>query len=287
MDQAILWPLRIIPIVRVAGRFPLDDRGHAHVYLSPTHALHLHEYEGELRMGGESYPLRPGIATITPANLQSTYDLRRDGSHWCAHFNVPRLNVPTIQLRYWIDLGPRRLFALARFKQVAALFAQANESSLVGKLAAASAATQLQDLLLWLATISHASTPSLTLPSETAVHRAAEILNTRFSDELNVPALADEVALTQNYLARRFKQRFGMTIPRYLLTRRMQHAQLLLGTTNIPIQRIAQRVGMPDIQHFNKQFRRLVGMSPSAFRSRGDNGFGQARGALGGRYGAP
>ena len=71
-----------------------------------------------------------------------------------AHFNVPRLNVPTIQLRYWIDLGPRRLFAIARLKQVAALFAQANESSLAGKLAAASAATQLQDLLLWLATIS-------------------------------------------------------------------------------------------------------------------------------------
>ena len=132
------------------------------------------------------------------------------------------------------------------------------------------AATQLQDLLLWLATISQAGAPSATLQSETAVHHAAEILNARFSDELDVPGLADEVALTQNYLARRFKQRFGMTIPRYLLTRRMQHAQLLLGTTNIPIQRIAQRVGMPDIQHFNKQFRRLVGVSPSGFRLRGE-----------------
>ena len=66
------------------------------------------------------------------------------------------------------------------------------------------------------------------------MHRAAEILNTRFSDELNVPALADEVALTQNYLARRFKQRFGMTIPRYLLTRRMQHAQLLSARPIFP-----------------------------------------------------
>src|SRR5580700_8526565 len=99
MDQTISWPLRIIPVIRVAARCPLDDRGHRHVYLSATHALHLYEYEGEMRMGGESYPLRPGIATITPANWGSTYDLPRDGYHWCAHFNVPPLDVPAIQLR--------------------------------------------------------------------------------------------------------------------------------------------------------------------------------------------
>ena len=106
------------------------------------------------------------------------------------------------------------------------------------------------------------------LHGEQAVHRAADILNTRFNGELSVPDLADEVAMTQNYLARRFKRRFGMTIPRYLLTVRMQHAQLLLSTTNLPIGRIAHRVGMPDRQHFNKQFRRSAGASPSAFRSR-------------------
>ena len=48
----------------------------------------------------------------------------------------------------------------------------------------------------------------------------------------------------------------------------MQHAQFLLSTTNIPIHVIAQRAGIPDRQHFNKQFRRLVGTSPSVFRSR-------------------
>jgi len=254
--------------MRVAGQFPLDEREHRNVYLAATHALHLHEYEGELRIGDVTYPLRPGIATISPAGIESTYAMPRAGYHWCAHFNVPRLSVSTIQLRCWIDLGPRRLFAIARFKQIVALFAQSGETSTLGKLTAASAAAQLQDMLLWLTAISHAGAPLPALQSEVAVNRAADILNRRFTDELSVPDLADEVALTQNYLARRFKLRFGMTIPRYLLTRRMQHAQLLLSTTNIPIRQIAERVGMPDIQHFNKQFRRLVGTSPSGFRSR-------------------
>ena len=73
-------------------------------------------------------------------------------------------------------------------------------------------------LLLWLATIGSGFAPSATLQSETAVNRAADFLNTRFTDELSVPDLADHVGLTQNYLAQRFKLRFGMTMPRYLLT---------------------------------------------------------------------
>ena len=72
--------------------------------------------------------------------------------------------------------------------------------------------------------------------------------------------------MTQNYLARMFRKRFGMTIPRYLLNRRIDYARHLLTTTNIPIHRVAARVGLPDPQHFNKQFRKLVGTSPSHAR---------------------
>jgi AraC-like DNA-binding protein len=35
---------------------------------------------------------------------------------------------------------------------------------------------------------------------------------------------------------------------------------------DLPMKRIAARVGMPDPQHFNKQFRLLTGLSPSAAR---------------------
>ena len=54
-----------------------------------------------------------------------------------------------------------------------------------------------------------------------------------------------------------------------LQVRRIEHAQNLLLTTDLPIARIAVRLGFGDSQHFNKQFRRLAGCNPTAYRLRG------------------
>ena len=83
---------------------------------------------------------------------------------------------------------------------------------------------------------------------------------------LTVPSIAREVGLSQNYLARFFRKRYGMTIPRYLLVRRIDLARHLLLTSDDLVKQIAGRVGLPDPQYFNKQFRRLTGSNPSDFR---------------------
>ena len=57
-----------------------------------------------------------------------------------------------------------------------------------------------------------------------------------------------------------------MTIPHRLIARRVEHARYLLESTDLPIWRVAERVGIPDPQHFNKTVRRLTGTSPSAIR---------------------
>ena len=72
--------------------------------------------------------------------------------------------------------------------------------------------------------------------------------------------------MSQNYLTRVFKSWYGVTIQHYLLRRRIDAARHLLTVSSIPIHRVAMRVGLEDRQYFNKQFRRIAGMSPSAFR---------------------
>ena len=76
------------------------------------------------------------------------------------------------------------------------------------------------------------------------------------------------MGLSQNYLARRFKARFGVTLQGYLRNCRMEYAGLLLATTDMPIGQVGACVGLPDPQHFNKQFRAVFGESPSAARHR-------------------
>lgn len=267
-------PIGTLARVYTAGRYPLDEMAHNYRYESPTHALHVHDYFGQMRLGNRLYPLRPGTYSITPANVPSTYALREPGHHWCVHFlparsgKSRRFRIPLIG-----ELGTSKAFAAERILQIGRALRGASAPRGRGApLAAAWASVQLQDLLLWLgSTAAGNAQMARSKPfnrATAAVEKAAELIDARFSDrDLTMPDLADAVGMTQNYLAARFRRRFGMTMPRYLLNKRLEHARLLLATTNLPINRIALRVGFADSQHFNKQFRRLVGRSPSAWRS--------------------
>jgi AraC-like DNA-binding protein len=91
-------------------------------------------------------------------------------------------------------------------------------------------------------------------------------IEANLSRPLTVPALARSVQMSQNYLARRFRDHFGMTISDYILERRIVQAQYYLQSTALTVGEIGSRVGLPDPQYFNKRFRRQSGMSPTAFR---------------------
>ena len=42
-------------------------------------------------------------------------------------------------------------------------------------------------------------------------------------------------------------------------------ARHLFETSDLPVKDVAAAVGIPDPQYFNKQFRRINGMSPTSF----------------------
>lgn len=257
--NVIHFPLAGIPAIRLAGRFGLADRGFATTYLGQVHALHLHDYAGRMQLAGEVVALAPGDLTISPAAQPSGYDLVAPGRHWCIHFNQAELEEGrTIGLPLRLRLGGAAGAARERMAHIARLHARGR----LDELAATSAALVLQELLLWIA---ERGRPPAGL--EQAVEQAAAIVEERFDEPLTVPAIARAVGRSQNHLSRRFKARFGVTIPHRLLQRRAEHARYLLESTDLPIWRVAERVGIPDPHHFNKVARRLLGASPSAIRA--------------------
>ena len=80
------------------------------------------------------------------------------------------------------------------------------------------------------------------------------------------PALAKRFGVSQNYLARRFRARHGMTLQRYLLGRRIEFARHLLNSTELPVKVVAIEAGLGNPQYFHRQFVRAVGHSPSQER---------------------
>jgi AraC-like DNA-binding protein len=257
-------PLAGLPSIRLAGRFPHDDRGFSVRYLSSHASLHYYSYPGVIRIGSRQYNLRVGDVTVTGPGVPSSYDLPAPGYHLCIHFTFPSARGPTAAVPLHLSLGLEYHNVAQKISQIMQHQFRAERNAV----ARAAASAGLLELLL---SLSNHRAPLTQLSNRGRVDAALETvlqqIDQQLDSPLNIPALADSVMLSQNYLAHHFRRRYGFTLQRALLIRRMELAQLLVTTTNLPVKRIGQRVGLPDPQHFNKQFRRLVGLSPTQLRA--------------------
>ena len=262
----VLWPTGELPVLRTAGEFPHEDRDFARQYgPAPYHALHLYDVAGAIRLGARELRFQRGDITLTPARVPSRYDLDRPGAHLCVHF-LPPAQPPRgarVALPLHLSMAGRVELARDKLRWIAYLWGDAARSPL----ARAGASAALLELLLWLAASVEVEERLAGPRALAAVERAAHILSTQ-TGPLDVAHLAAQVELSRNYLARAFRARYGVTMARFLLRRRMAVAAHLLETTDLPVAQVGQRVGVDDPHYFNKQFRRAVGQSPSAFRAR-------------------
>ena len=269
----LAWSVLHRPEVVRAGRFPILEKSCGFVYRSPTVALHQHDYEGRIHIGETGYELRPGDLTLTPAAVDSHYHLPRSGYHLCIHFrhdtDVSHEPPHGLKLPLHLRLGSGSNSIRQRIWWITDLHRRAGHTDARKRALALSAASAgMQELMLSLALLEPEVRPAEPISTrvEKAMLQLIELIETRLKDVLAIPALAEESGLSQNYLARVFRRRYGMAMPHFILLRRIELARHLLTTSEATVKQVAHEVGLPDVQHFNKQFRRVAGMSPSAYR---------------------
>jgi len=274
LSPGISWPLRYLPKISVqnAGTFPMIVPSCNQVYSHDTVALHLHDYAGDLRIGKNDYRLLPGDITLSPglrmmSRYESRYKLEASGAHLCIHFFAPD-KMPregSLRLPLHFRLGPQTIAARERFWHIIDHARQSGDNA--DSPAACAASASLQELLLWLYLQSHrGTTPSRSSLVEEALVKLGQAIETSLAKPMLISELAAGVGLSSDYVARLFAQRHGMTLQHYLLQRRIELARHLLIFSDLLVSEIGRRAGMPDPQYFNKQFRRVVGQSPLAFR---------------------
>jgi AraC-like DNA-binding protein len=104
------------------------------------------------------------------------------------------------------------------------------------------------------------------LPSTRHLLRAKDLIDARYRDPLDVPALARAAHLSPAHFSREFRRTFGETPHQYLLTRRLERAAALLRNTDWPVADICFAVGLTSVGSFTTSFRRAYGTSPTAHR---------------------
>ncbi len=92
-------------------------------------------------------------------------------------------------------------------------------------------------------------------------------INRHYADEISVADIAGQQKCNADYLSRVFKRTAGFGVIEYLHRVRVDHARRLLLTDRFTIGEVGHLVGFPDQSHFGKVFRRLVGLTPQAFRT--------------------
>jgi AraC-like DNA-binding protein len=97
--------------------------------------------------------------------------------------------------------------------------------------------------------------------------RAKDLIDARYREQLDVPAIARAAHLSQSHFSREFRRAFGEAPHQYLLTRRMERAAALLRNTDRTVADICLMVGLRSVGSFTTSFGRTFGLSPTAYRA--------------------
>ena len=105
------------------------------------------------------------------------------------------------------------------------------------------------------------------VPPTRHLQRAKDLADARYAEPLQVADLARVAGLSQWHFSREFRQEFGESPHRYLLTRRLERAAALLRTTDRQVIDICFLVGLRSVGSFTTSFRRMFGVTPTAYRA--------------------
>lgn len=97
--------------------------------------------------------------------------------------------------------------------------------------------------------------------------RALAYLKDHAAEPVTLGDLARQAHVSQSHLGFLFRSELGTTFKLLLQQLRIEHAkQLLRGGQRLRITDVALQVGFGDLSHFEKSFRRVVGVSPRSYR---------------------
>ncbi|MDE1963683.1 MAG: helix-turn-helix domain-containing protein [Xanthomonadaceae bacterium] len=97
---------------------------------------------------------------------------------------------------------------------------------------------------------------------------ATRCIASRIAQPMTVADLARVCGVAPHTLARRIKQSLGITPSELIQKSRVEHAKLLMQTTELSFEEIGERCGIRDTASFRTSFKTWAGTTPGSYRRR-------------------
>ena len=98
------------------------------------------------------------------------------------------------------------------------------------------------------------------------INKCLEHIHVNPDKEISVKELADLACISENHLIRLFKKEVKSTPLKYINSKKIEKAQLLLLTTNMPIREVALELSLDNVSYFNRIFKEYTGKTPSDYK---------------------
>jgi two-component system response regulator YesN len=85
-------------------------------------------------------------------------------------------------------------------------------------------------------------------------------------DKITLQTAADAIYKNSSHLSRLFKKEMGINFSEYLIEARIRKATELLEQTRLPVEEIAERIGIDNVSYFYKFYKRETGRTPRGKR---------------------
>ena len=104
------------------------------------------------------------------------------------------------------------------------------------------------------------------ISSTDVFHKIAYHMELNYRQNFSQAELARLFYLNKDYMCRKFKKIFNVSMVSYLNQIRIEHGKKLIRNTSLRLRDIAYQVGFDDEKYFTRQFKKLTTVTPSEYR---------------------
>lgn len=231
------------------GSFDMEP---GYLYIIPAYCMHSYENDGHFSL----YYIHLYEEDVTHPAIGENYDLKN---------KIPLNELDPILIRYLLKINPNKQLHTYNPKLYD------NYATFIGNLSSTkyeNLPRQIESSGILQVLMSHIlsySTPKSGM-MDGRLSKTLVYIRQNLSRQIEVEELARLNCITPEYFSRLFTEKMGESPIKYIQTRKIQRAQLMLTTSRMSVKEIAFAVGFSDVSYFNRVFKKRIGCTPKNYK---------------------